>query len=319
MDDRERPASLLEMREALLMAHRSSDPAKNYGRPGHHVPDEIKAQILDLCRQGISRNEIHRRLGVGAASISGIVARAGLTFDPTTRSSVPDFIPTCTDTVRGHYCGQPHVTRHGGQACGGHVTADRNTYDPTKPRGKRRKLLDEPRPCTQAPMTGMTRCRIHGAGTATAIAAGQRREAERKMTELARQLIPDADSRTPITNPLERLLELASEADGFRESLRMLANKLGDDIRYRGTGAGAEQLRAEVATYRQALKDTTDLLVSIARLDIEKMLARIESRKVQLTLDAMNHGCDDAGLDDQQKRAVMAGVARHLRSVPRVA
>jgi hypothetical protein len=69
-----------------------------------------------------------------------------------------------------------------------------------------------------------------------------------------------------------------------------MANELDGKIRYAPAAASGEQLRAEVATYRQALKDTTDLLVAIARLDIEKMLARIESRKVELTLEAMNQG-----------------------------
>jgi hypothetical protein len=45
------------------------------------------------------------------------------------------------------------------------------------------------------------------------------------------------------------------------------------------------------------------------------MLARIESRKVEFTLDALSQGVNDAGLTDDQKRAVMTGVARRLRLV----
>jgi hypothetical protein len=225
-----------------------------------------------------------------------------------------DDVPICTETVIhrgvGYYCGQRHLTRRGVQACSSHVRTDRTTYAPGEPRDP----LPQPRPCRSSPFTGMPTCQRHGINQAHREVAAQR-EAERKMTEVARKLIPDLADRVPITNPLEKLLELASEVDAFRESLRLLANGLQGDIRYRGTGAGAEQLRAEVAVYRQALKDTTDLLVAIARLDIEKMLARIESRKVEFTLDALSQGVNDAGLTDEQKRAVMTGVARRLRLV----
>lgn len=203
-------------------------------------------------------------------------------------------------------CPNPHLTVHGNVACLGH-----RAYD-----GPGVKL-PEPVPCRNPPSTGQRVCRYHGGAAAQAKAKAARTVTEAALIATARKLIPDADDRTPITNPLERLLDLASEADAFRESLRMLTNKLGDNIRYVGTGTAQEQLRAEVATYRQALKDVTDLLVAIAKLDIEKTLARIESRKVEMTLDAMSAGCTDAGLSDEQKRVVMAGVARHLRSVPR--
>jgi hypothetical protein len=155
----------------------------------------------------------------------------------------------------------------------------------------------------------------HGASP-KARAVGRRRVAEAKVETMARKLIPDPEDRTPIRNPLERLLELASEADAFRESLRRLANDLDGQIRYQGQGGAAgEQLRAEVATYRAALRDVTDMLVAIAKLDIESMLARIEARKVDLVFAALTQGLDEARLDDEQKRAVMNGVGRHLRAV----
>lgn len=61
----------------------TSDPTKHYGNPGSTVPAEMQAKILDLCRQGVTRNDIHRQTGVANSSISGIVKRAGLTFDRT--------------------------------------------------------------------------------------------------------------------------------------------------------------------------------------------------------------------------------------------
>lgn len=167
-------------------------------------------------------------------------------------------------------------------------------------------------PCKQPPKRGQNVCGSHGGRTPAALAAGARRENEAKLADVARRLIPNVDERTPIRNPLERLLELAAEADAFRESLRILANTLDDDI---AAGNHGEQLRAEVATYRAALRDVTDMLVAIAKLDIESLLARIESRKVDLVMTALTAGLDDAKLSADQKRTVVAGVGRHLRLV----
>lgn len=205
-------------------------------------------------------------------------------------------------------CGKPHVTRFGGPACSGHA----NVKDDDG------RIVGS-RPCTKSPMKGQAKCGTHGGKSPQAETKAKQRQAEAKTLAAARKLIPDLADRTRIDNPLEALLELASEANAFRESLRVLANRVGDEIRYGGTGGAGEQLRAEVSTYRQALKDTADLLVAIARLDIEAMLARIEGRKVELVLEALTHGMNDAGIDEQQKRAVMAGVSRHLRSVRRPA
>lgn len=41
----------------------------------------MQERILQMCRDGVTRNDIHRQTDVPAASISGIVKRAGLTFD----------------------------------------------------------------------------------------------------------------------------------------------------------------------------------------------------------------------------------------------
>jgi hypothetical protein len=55
--------------------------ASRYGKPGNTLSDDIKTQVLTMCRAGRTRNDIARELGIGAASVSGIVERAGLSFD----------------------------------------------------------------------------------------------------------------------------------------------------------------------------------------------------------------------------------------------
>lgn len=60
-----------------------TDSHPHYGKPGSTLPTETQERILQLCRDGVTRNDIVRQLGVGPSSVSGIVKRAGLSFDRT--------------------------------------------------------------------------------------------------------------------------------------------------------------------------------------------------------------------------------------------
>ena len=47
------------------------------------ITPEVRERILDLARQGVTRNQIARQLGVGAATVSKICREGGVTFDRT--------------------------------------------------------------------------------------------------------------------------------------------------------------------------------------------------------------------------------------------
>lgn len=207
-------------------------------------------------------------------------------------------------------CQKPHVTAQGRQACTGHVKTDRDSYVP----GQNRVPLPEPRPCRKPPINGQSVCGAHGGMAPQNQQAGARRLHEAKLIDGVRQLIPEVEDRTQITDPLETLLGLASEANAFRESLRILANRLGDELRYGGTGAAGEQLRAEVAVYRAALKDTADLLVAIAKLDIENKLAASAVARDQLYHHVLRSILSEFGIELSDPE-VAGKVARHLRAV----
>ncbi|MFT4189880.1 MAG: helix-turn-helix domain-containing protein [Aeromicrobium sp.] len=55
-------------------------------RPGP-LTDTERARILDLHAQGMSRNDIARETGRGAATITGVVQTAGRSFDRTTTAA----------------------------------------------------------------------------------------------------------------------------------------------------------------------------------------------------------------------------------------
>jgi hypothetical protein len=131
-------------------------------------------------------------------------------------------------------------------------------------------------------------CKNHGAnaGSVTSREAAKRviqREVDAKFREImaednaaARILNPP-----PIANPLEYMLRLGAELEEFRQMMRdkMLGLKE-DEWRYKGREA--EMTRAEILLYERACERMMAWSKVVHTMGIEKTLARIEERKVQV-------------------------------------
>jgi hypothetical protein len=160
---------------------------------------------------------------------------------------------------------------------------------------------------TDHPGTG--RCRLHGGNT-----PGQRVKAVREIAEReVRAVLAELDVQ-PVEDPLTALAELAGQAVAWQKAIADIVNRLGGDVRYEGR-AGAEQLRAEVGLYERAMDRTNTVLSTIARLDIDGRLARIEEAKAQVLMDAVQAGLAAIGVTGEQAATVKQVMARKLRAV----
>ncbi|MEV5944231.1 hypothetical protein [Streptomyces sp. NPDC051994] len=118
----------------------------------------------------------------------------------------------------------------------------------------------------------------------------------------------------PVDNPLRALAELAGEMTVFKDALAGLVRKLDvDEIRYKG-GAG-EQIRAEVILYERALERTGQLLVNVARLNIDDRLAAIEEKQADAVIAAIEAALASVGVRGADAIAAKKVAARHLRAV----
>ncbi|MFF3151818.1 hypothetical protein [Streptomyces sp. NPDC057910] len=118
----------------------------------------------------------------------------------------------------------------------------------------------------------------------------------------------------PVDNPLRALAALAGEMVALKDGLAALVRKLDvDEIRYKG-GAG-EQIRAEVILYERALERTGQLLVNIARLNIDDRLAAIEERQADAVITAIEVALASVGVRGEEAIEAKKIAARHLRSV----
>ena len=153
---------------------------------------------------------------------------------------------------------------------------------------------------------GIGCCRLHGGSTRSQVAAARREQVQAQARDAVRGIVI-----RDVTDPLKALARHAGEIVAVRDFLRGQVERL-ESLRYQA-GAG-EQLRAELAAYQAALRDTTQVLGVYARLNIDERLARITQRQSDIVIAALNAGLDAAGIrdgDDRQRaRAAIAAVLR---------
>jgi hypothetical protein len=156
---------------------------------------------------------------------------------------------------------------------------------------------------------GIGHCKLHGGNTkgqkiqAAGIKAG--RDLQAVLAEL------DVE---PVEDPLTALSQLAGQVLAWQKATAALVNRLDDKVRYEGA-AGAEQLRAEVGLYERAMDRASNVLSTIARLDIDGRLARIEEEKARILMEAVQAGLDAIGVTGEQATQVKQVMARKLRAV----
>lgn len=204
------------------------------------------------------------------------------------------------------------------------VTNDQVMEDPeiSSGHGDRRlcgsRLRQRPGTCSKPAGWGTSHvgygaCRLHGGNTPNQVSGATRRQVE---TEARRAL---ADFRPgPVTNPLQALAEHAAIVIELRDYLRGQVDRL-ESLRYQA-GAG-EQIRAELAAYQSALRDTTAVLGVYARLNIDERLVRITEAQGLFVADALKAGLRAAGLHerDPQYQAATAAITQELRAASRKA
>lgn len=154
-------------------------------------------------------------------------------------------------------------------------------------------------------------CRLHGGSTRSVSKGAHRVLLDRE----ARKALADFDLE-PVTNPLEALQQHAAEVMSLRNYLRDQVSRL-EALRYEG-GSG-EQVRAELAAYQAALRDTTAVLTAMARLDLDdrivKINTRISEQQAELVVQAVRATLAALDLSAEQKMRANGIIARELRAL----
>ena len=91
-----------------------------------------------------------------------------------------------------------------------------------------------------------------------------------------------------------------------------------EKIRYVAHGSGAEQLRSEVALLERAMGHCAQVLVAIAKLDIDSRLAAISEAQADAVVRCINAALAAAGITGEAADAARRVAARGRRSTTTV-
>jgi hypothetical protein len=154
-------------------------------------------------------------------------------------------------------------------------------------------------------MRGATVCEKHG-GSAPQV---RRAAARRVAVEKARKLVLTPE---PVDDPVEALLELASEAVALVDALKGHVQ----DLERVGTEPGrwGEQVKPEIAAYLSAIREAERILSSIVRLDLQERQVRLDEARAEIVVKVIERVLARAGLDTASID-VRSSVARELELV----
>jgi hypothetical protein len=189
-------------------------------------------------------------------------------------------------------------------------------------------------PCRLYPMLGTTVCRSHGGAAPQVKAAAARRVVEAK----ALRAVQGLGTWQPVTDPLSALADVAGEVLAVKDHLRGLVGRIVERERQaehdavamasaRLTGEsvglrvpddkGAEQMRAEFTAYMAMLNSAVATLATIAKLNIDERMARIDEMRAEMIREALRRTFAELGIAGEQQARAFGVLGTHLRVVKR--
>lgn len=183
-------------------------------------------------------------------------------------------------------------------------------------------LLDRPRctakskrsgeRCKKPPMHGQTTCAAHGGRAPAARAAARRRLALQAAEADAGRLLASSAS-VGLEDPFDALATVAAEAVALKDALAARVNAL-REVRYQASGAGTEQLRAELAMYERSLDRVARIADNMIRLDFEGRKVELEQSRASVVIAAVRGALEvvELSAEDRQRflDRFLAGIGR---------
>jgi hypothetical protein len=120
------------------------------------------------------------------------------------------------------------------------------------------------KPCTQWPVRGTKRCKMHGGLTPQVKQAGVVRVLEAQVKGQLRQ-----QGWEPVTDPIRHYAELGGEVLAFKDLCRARINELEGRWEVPAEGFVAEDTKAAVQLYERALDRADKILASMLRIGLD--------------------------------------------------
>ena len=180
--------------------------------------------------------------------------------------------------------------------------------------------------CRHEPSCGMfavagtkpPRCQRHGANAGGVISKQAAvRVTNEQVDEQFRAIIAMDGERllnpARLTDPLTELLDLGAEMKVFKNMLREIVSTMQPQT-WRYSKSAGEQVVGYLILYERALERLARILIEISKLDIIRLMARIEERKVDMIERALMTALESTGLDLEKQHTAKLVLARELQA-----
>lgn len=165
--------------------------------------------------------------------------------------------------------------------------------------------------CLRPPRIGATVCHQHGGASPQVL----RKAALYVVEQQAMAAVTKFGARTPVTDPLTALAEIAGEMLAVKDWIRGRVEDI-DGERMRTTDdKQAEQMRAEWTAYTGMLNSCVSALAAIGKLNIDERMARITEVQAEMIIAAIKVGLAAAGVTGDAYNTGIKAAGRHLRAV----
>jgi hypothetical protein len=162
--------------------------------------------------------------------------------------------------------------------------------------------------CKRFPREFQKRCPLHGGNLPGPRIAAEKARLEAEIGKAAQRL----GIAPAVENPLHELQKLAGEVLRWKDLCR---EHLADLKTLGYAGMTGEQVHAKVLVWERALDRSITALATLARLNIDERLARIEEQQADMVRAAFAAALEEIGTGPEQRATAAKVFARHLRVV----
>ena len=158
-------------------------------------------------------------------------------------------------------------------------------------------------------------CQRHGANTGGNFRKGAALRlingaADQRAAELIGEI--DLSSAQPVEDPYRELMALAGEMRDWKNLLRDRVSLL-KASQYRYQGRTGEQVRAEIVLYERAMERLGQMLISIAKLNLDARLVGIRQQALDMLDRALTLAFTKAGVPPEKMEAARDTFRAHLK------